>query len=445
VTTFVGFGFGAIQAGLFARHAVTAFERVVIAYRRPEVIAAVREAGGYYGLNIASEDVVVQEQVGPVEMLNLYDPAEREQLIAALAEASEVVTALSSVDDYAASEPGSEPASELGSELASESIAEVLAQGLLRQLEHDPAMRKPCIFYAAENHHHAAERLQEAIWQALPSTATPEQRQQLHQQLHQQPQTRTAFLNTVIGKMSGIVPADGLTPIVAKDIVAKDERAFLVEAFDTILVSACPFTRRLDRLVEKSDLRPFEDAKLYGHNAIHALAAYVGQTLGLAHMYELREQAGLLPWLRAAFTEESGAALIRKHQGKDALFTPAGFDDYAEDLLKRMTQASLRDSCARVARDPVRKLAWDDRLIGTLRLAHNQGVKAERVAFGVWAALELAPVSLEQLAQHWPLAPTAERKAVLALLTDVRGRYQAWRTAGMPPLQPWWQTTQAVH
>lgn len=416
MTTFVGFGFGAIQAGLFVRHAVKTFDRVVIAYRRPEVIAAVREAGGYYGVNIAAEDAVVSEQVGSVEMLNLYDPAEREHLIAAVAEASEVVTALSSVDDYAAGK---------------QSIAAVLAQGLVRQLEQDRVAGKPCIFYAAENHHHAAEQLQDAIWQALPNTVTLEQRQQLR--------TRTAFLNTVIGKMSGIVAADGLTPI-----VAGAERAFLVEAFDTILVSACPFTRRLDKLVEKPDLRPFEDAKLYGHNAIHALAAFVGQTLGRTYMYELRDQEGLLPWLRAAFIEEAGAALVRKHQGKDHLFTPAGFADYAEDLLTRMTQASLRDSCARVARDPLRKLAWDDRLIGTLRLAQQQGMQAERVAFGVWAALEASPLSLEHLTQHWQHASSAERDAVLVLLSDVCGRYQAWRTAGMPPLQPWWQTTQAA-
>jgi mannitol-1-phosphate 5-dehydrogenase len=368
----------------------------------------VRKAGGYYGLNIAGEDAVVREQVGAVAMLNLYDPAEREQLIAALAEADEVVTALSSVDDYA------------------QGVAEVVAQGLVRRLEQD--LHAPCIFYAAENHHQAAERLQDAIWQALPHTVTLEQRQHL--------QTHTAFLNTVIGKMSGIVPADGLMPI-----VAGDDRAFLVEAFDTILVSACPFTRRLNRLVEKPDLRPFEDAKLYGHNAIHALAAYVGQALELEFMSELREQEGMLPWLLAAFTEESGAALVRKHQGKDELFTLAGFTEYAEDLLTRMTQVSLRDSCARVARDPLRKLGWDDRLIGTLRLAHSQGINAERVAFGVWAALEAAQLSPLQLAQQWQ-APTAEREVVLTLLNDVYGRYRAWRTAGMPPLQPWWQTTE---
>jgi mannitol-1-phosphate 5-dehydrogenase len=430
MTTFVGFGFGAIQAGLFARHAVLAFDRVVIAYRRPEVIAGLRSAGGYYGVNIASEHSVQREHIGPVEMFNLYDPVEREQLIAAVMEASEVVTALSSVDDYAASEP---------------SIAAILATALLRRLEQNPEMselaRQPCIFYAAENHHQAAERLQDAISQALSTLqVTLEQKQQL--------QAGTAFLNTVIGKMSGVVPVQELTPI-----VPGDERAFLVEAFDTILVSACPFVRRLDRLGEKPDLRPFEEAKLYGHNAIHALAAYVGQVLGVQYMYQLRQQEGLLPWLMAAFTEESGAALINKyqdkhqidkHQGVDALFTPAGFADYAEDLLARMTQASLQDSCARVARDPLRKLAWDDRLIGTLRLAHQQGVGAERVAFGVWAALEPTTVTLEQLAQGWQPVAASERDAILAILVDAQGRYHAWQTAGMPPLQAWWQTARSA-
>lgn len=425
MTTFVGFGFGAIQGGLFARHAVAAFDRVVIAYRRPEVIAALRAAGGYYGLNIAHEDAVISEQVGPVEMFNMYDASERAQLIHAVAEASEVVTALSSVDDYAEGR-------------SSVAIANVIAQGLERRLEHDPQMHEPGIFYAAENHYQAAERLRDALWHALATTVTPEQQQVLT--------ARTAFLNTVIGKMSGTVPVS--VPVTASNslrldllpIVPGAERAFLVEAFDTILVSACPFVRRLDRLIEKPDLRPFEDAKLYGHNAIHALAAFVGQALGLEYMQQLRQQEGLLPWLLAAFTEESGAALIRKYAGIDALFTPVGWAEYAEDLLARMTQASLQDSCARVARDPLRKLAWDDRLLGTLRLAYGQGIAAERLAFGVWAALEVAPVTLEQLTSQWQ-APAAELGAILQLLGDAQKRYQAWQVMGQPPLQTWWQST----
>ena len=47
--TFVGFGFGAIQAGLYLYEAQRsgAFERLVVAYRREEVIARVRAASGY--------------------------------------------------------------------------------------------------------------------------------------------------------------------------------------------------------------------------------------------------------------------------------------------------------------------------------------------------------------------------------------------------------------
>ena len=46
--TFVGFGFGAIQAGLFLHEAHRAgrFRRLVVAEVVPEVVAAVRRSGG---------------------------------------------------------------------------------------------------------------------------------------------------------------------------------------------------------------------------------------------------------------------------------------------------------------------------------------------------------------------------------------------------------------
>jgi hypothetical protein len=44
-------------------------------------------------------------------------------------------------------------------------------------------------------------------------------------------------------------------------------------------------------------------------------------------------------FLRAAFVRESGEALIRKHAGKDPLFTPEGYREYAEDLFSvRLTR-----------------------------------------------------------------------------------------------------------
>src|SRR5208283_3292260 len=154
-------------------------------------------------------------------------------------------------------------------------------------------------------------------------------------------------------------------------------------AFNRILISQvsfppasgkADFQRGIDAFVEKEDLLPFEEAKLYGHNATHALAAYLCALRGLPYIADLRRDPDLLGFVRDAFLKESGEALIRKHAGKDRLFTTDGYREYARDLLERMTNPYLQDSVERVGRDLQRKLDWDDRLVGTLRLALHQHV-----------------------------------------------------------------------
>ena len=53
--TYVGFGFGPIQAGLFVYEAFVSgnFGRLVVAEVLPEVVAAVRKSDGYFSVNIA--------------------------------------------------------------------------------------------------------------------------------------------------------------------------------------------------------------------------------------------------------------------------------------------------------------------------------------------------------------------------------------------------------
>ena len=75
--TFVGFGFGPIQAGLFlyeAFHAGT-FRRLVVAEVMPEVVAALRRAKGLFSVNIAHSNRVEAATVGPVEPEDPADPA----------------------------------------------------------------------------------------------------------------------------------------------------------------------------------------------------------------------------------------------------------------------------------------------------------------------------------------------------------------------------------
>ena len=64
--TYVGFGFGAIQAGLFLYEAFRseAFRRLIVAEVLPEVVSAVRRAEGYYTVNIAHSDQVEHAGAG---------------------------------------------------------------------------------------------------------------------------------------------------------------------------------------------------------------------------------------------------------------------------------------------------------------------------------------------------------------------------------------------
>jgi mannitol-1-phosphate 5-dehydrogenase len=139
---------------------------------------------------------------------------------------------------------------------------------------------------------------------------------------------------------------------------------------------------------EKDDLLPFEEAKLYGHNAIHALLAYLGALRGYEQMTELAGDAEVMGIARKAFLEESGGALIRKYAGLgDRLFTEQGYREFAEDLLVRMTNPYLSDAIARAGRDPVRKLGYGDRIYGTMVQALEQGIEPEYMARGAAAGV----------------------------------------------------------
>jgi mannitol-1-phosphate/altronate dehydrogenase len=105
-------------------------------------------------------------------------------------------------------------------------------------------------------------------------------------------------------------------------------------------------------------------------------------------MAEAAQHADIMTAARAAFLDESGAALVNKYgQIHDPLFTPDGYRAYADDLIERMVNPHLNDLILRVTRDARRKLGYDDRLFGTMRLALAQGIEPIQMAKGAAAAL----------------------------------------------------------
>lgn len=396
--SYAGFGFGAIQAGLFLYEAQQsgAFDHLAVAEVVPDIVQAVRCNRSRFMLNIAHADGIEQVEVGPIEILNPGEAADRKRLVEVLSLAGEIATAVPSVECYADSGPGS--------------LHALLAEGLRRKMAEG---RPPALVYAAENHNHAAEILESHVLGEFSQRERPA--------VHQ----RVQFLNTVIGKMSGVVTDEeeirqGRLATMTPDC----RRALLVEEFNDILISrvrpfeidaaaGTTFTRGLSILREKDNLLPLEEAKLYGHNAVHALAAYMGGLLGVERISQLADNPEAMDFLRTAFCREAGAALISKHRGVDELFTEASFQHYADDLLRRMINPHLRDTVSRVGRNVQRKLGWDDRLIGTLRLALSQGVKAPRFAIG--AAAALVRLDERHLEKHADCRPSLERIWATAL------------------------------
>ena len=61
--------------------------------------------------------------------------------------------------------------------------------------------------------------------------------------------------------------------------------------------------------------------------------------------------------------------------------------EHITDLLYRFTNAALKDTCQRVGADPARKLGPEDRLIGSAKLAMEQGITPAYIAVGAAAGL----------------------------------------------------------
>jgi mannitol-1-phosphate 5-dehydrogenase len=356
-----GFGFGPIQAGLFVNEAYKSgnFERIVVAEIDPEIVKAVRDNNGTVYVNVASSDSIKQQKIEGIEIYNPTVEADRRQLLKALSESTEICTSLPSVNFYDAGE---------------NSVASLIREGLEKSIA--PAT----IIYTAENNNHAAEILKEKIGEF----------------------ENLRFLNTVIGKMSQVVTdPQQIEEKKLKPMAPGIQRAFLVEEFNKIMVTKADingFSPGIQVFAQKEDLLPFEEAKLYGHNAIHFMLACLGDYKGYTRMAELKKDRKIMQTARKAFLEESGQALIKKYSHlNEQLFTEAGYRDYADDLLERMTNPYLDDPVERIARDPVRKLGLDDRIFGTMQLALEQGIDPRNFALGALAGLSYILKKSDQL------------------------------------------------
>ncbi|MCQ2402550.1 MAG: hypothetical protein MJ202_02340 [Lentisphaeria bacterium] len=341
--TFIGIGAGPIQTGIFVAGAAQGgFDRIVLAEVDPALVAALR-ANGSITVNTAGKDAITSKTYTNIEVLNPNEEADRAKLIEIGKDALVFNTALPATRFYP-----------------------FCASWMKEAFALNPNGKR--YIYASENSTTAAAELKAAIDMDLPNTY---------------------YLDTVIGKMSKVFLASEsnlppLTPGFAK--------GHLVEEFCTIYTSSAPDVENVGivNLFPKADLVPFEEAKLYGHNATHFLLALMAAERGCTYMSDAAKFPEIVEYTRQALINESGLALCKKYAGVDPYFTKEGWNTWAEELVRRMVSPLLSDAVARVARDLTRKLGWADRIVGAVRLCKSQGVAAPNLTHGVNIALRFS-------------------------------------------------------
>ncbi len=121
--------------------------------------------------------------------------------------------------------------------------------------------------------------------------------------------------------------------------------------------------------------------KLFLHNTPHCIAAYLGAMAKYTYVYQAMEDREICKIIEGIMDEMIQTLKLEWN-------FPAGFIDwYAQKELKRFKDPLLSDPISRVAREPLRKLERDGRLLGVAQLALSRGIVPTNTLVGIAAAI----------------------------------------------------------
>ena len=323
------FGAGKVACGVLGQVLAESGFATTFVARRPEVIAAIEDAGGY-ALEVSGR----RSFVPAAGALNVSHAG---PVIDALASSDVVFTALG-VDSLQA-------------------VAPLLARGLWLRGSRRGA---PLPVIACENLPGAGAYLGQAVLAAAD------------------PVTELAIEN--VARFSS-----ALTRRIIAEV--RQERGLLVAVADAtadLLVDAAPLGDAGPTIGAATYTHRFTAAvmrKLFLLNCAQAVAAYHGHEAGWRYVHEALADPRIAPRVRAAVAES--AAALAAELPFDAEVIAAD----ADAALRRVGDSGIRDAITRVAKDPRRKLSMRERLIGPARLAQRHGLPHDALLDAAVAAL----------------------------------------------------------
>jgi hypothetical protein len=107
--------------------------------------------------------------------------------------------------------------------------------------------------------------------------------------------------------------------------------------------------------------------RLYTHNTLHAVVACLGYLKGYVTVYDAIRDKQIHAIAKEALKEAS-FGIVHKYS-----ISPVDQDNYVKEELALLELKYMRDPIVRVARDPLRKISSEERIIGPLLLCKNAG------------------------------------------------------------------------
>ena len=196
-----------------------------------------------------------------------------------------------------------------------------------------------------------------------------------------------SLYKAVLDDKLGLVEASigRMVPVMTEQNKQGNPLMVWVEPYDELPVDKAAFKDEIPAINGIVPFSPFGfyiKRKLFIHNMSHAMCAYLGFKKGYKYIYECVNDQAIRVEVRAAMRESAKAL----HSEYDIPMNQ--IEAHIDDLLHRFGNVALADTVERVARDPLRKLKANDRLIGAALYCMAQGIDPKNVAKGIATALE---------------------------------------------------------
>lgn len=156
----------------------------------------------------------------------------------------------------------------------------------------------------------------------------------------------------------------------------------------------------------------FLERKFYTYNAANGTVSYIGALLGYEKIADAAHDERIIKILDGVY-EETAKALSKKHHFP--LKEQLAFTLTSKNKLQDYT---IVDFIERNARDPLRKLGKDDRLVGSARLVLEYGIEPRNLCIAIAAAIYYENEQ-DEFARE--LTRMREEEGVDAILTKVCG------------------------